>query len=105
MTGEDVDALYLHHIVRAAQNDVDARIGTPAGAVARQRAGKVMRAVTNQRRALLAKRGDYQLAHLSVGQDLAGFGIHNFKEHIVVPHVHAAVVIAADADARPVNLG
>ena len=39
LAGEDVDPLDLYHVVGAANQGVDAGIGTAAGAVARQKAG------------------------------------------------------------------
>ena len=76
-----------------------------AGAGAGHDAREVVGAVADERRALLAQRGEYQLAFLAVGQHLAGFGIDDLDVDEVVPDVHAVVGVAGNADARAVHLG
>ena len=101
---EEIDALDLHHIVRAALDRVDARETAAAGAVARQDAREVMRAEADERRALLAERRNDDLAPLAVRQILARLRVDDLQVHIVVPVVNAVMRVAADADARPVDL-
>ena len=61
--------------------------------------------VANQGCALLMQGGDDQLADLSVRYILPGLGIHHLKVQIIRPYMHAAGVVAADADAGTVYLG
>ena len=74
-------------------------------AVAGDEARKVVRTVTDERRTLLAQRGEHQLAHFAVGQLLAGFRVDDLAVHVVFPDMHAVMLFAGDADARAVDLG
>ena len=74
-------------------------------AVAGDDARKVVRAVADERRALLAERGEHQLAHFAVGQLLPGFRVDDLAVHVVFPDMHALMLFAGDTDARAVNLG
>ena len=64
-----------------------------------------MRAVADERGALLAQRGQHELAHLAVGHGRTGVGIDHFHVHVIVPNVHAVMLVARYADARAVHLG
>ena len=74
--GEEVAALHLEHVVGTARQRVDARMcaAVRAGAVAGNDAREVVRAIADERRTLLAQRGEHKLAHLAVGQRIAGLG-------------------------------
>ena len=74
-------------------------------AVAGDEARKVVRTVTDERRTLLAQRGEHQLAHFAVGQLLAGFRVDDLAVYVVFPDVHAMMLFAGDADTRAVDLG
>ena len=74
-------------------------------AVARDDAREVVRAVADERGALLAQRGQHELAHLAVGHGRTGVGIDHFHVHVIVPNVHAVMLVARYADARAVHLG
>ena len=74
-------------------------------AVARDDARQVVRAVADKRRALLAQRGQHQLAHFAIGQRLARLRVDDLAVHVVFPDVHAVVLTARNADARAVHLG
>ena len=76
-----------------------------AGAVTGDNAREVVRAVADERRALLAQRGQHQLAHFAVGHGQARRRVDDLHVHVVVPHVHAVVRVARDADAGAVHLG
>ena len=105
--GEHIAALHLDHVVGAARQDVDTRVMTAelALAVAGDDARQVMRTVADKRRALLAQRGEHQLAHFAVGQLLAGLRVDDLAVHVVFPDMHAMMLFAGDADARAVDLG
>ena len=75
--------------------------GNGAGHDARQ----VVRAVADQRRALLSERRDDELAVFAVRQHRAGLRVDDLEVDEIVPVVHAALVRAAHADARAVHLG
>ena len=100
---EEVDALDLDHVVRAALDRVEARELAAARAVARQDAREVVRAEADERRALFAQRRDDDLAPLAVGQVLTRLRVDDLDVDEVVPVVDAVVRVAADADARAVD--
>ena len=102
---EYVYALYLHHVVSSAHDRVDPRELAPAFALARDYPRQVVSAVSDQRRALFYERGYNYLAQLAVGQVLPGYRIDYFYVYIVVPVVHAAVVLTGDSDTGSVYLG
>ena len=76
-----------------------------AGAGAGDDARKVVRAVADERRTLLAQRGENDFSHLAVGQHLARLRVDDLHVHEVFPNMHTVVSLAGDADARAVNLG
>ena len=103
LSRENVHALHLHHIVGATQDHAHARIRAAARAFSGNGAGQIVRAIADERRAFLLQGGDHQFANGALGHGLAGFGIDDFKIHIVIEHMHAAVLVAADADARAID--
>ena len=103
LLGEYIDALDLHHVVASACDHIDAGELASARALARNDPGKVVSAETDERRALLDKRRDDDLAPLAVGDVLTRCRIDDLQINIVVPVVHSGVILAVDADAGSVD--
>ena len=102
---EDVDALYLHHVVSSSHYGVKPWEAAAALAFAGDYPRQVVSSVSDERRALLAKGGYDYLTHLAVGHGPAADGVDYLDIDIVVPVVHTAVVFAAYTDTRAVYLG
>ena len=75
---EHIHAANNEHVVGAAHDAVDFLMRTAAGALARNEARKVARAIANERGALTRERGNDELAEFAVGHRLEGVGVHDF---------------------------
>ena len=64
-----------------------------------------MRAVADERGALLAQRGENDFSHLAVGQHFTRLRVDDLHVHEVFPNMHAVMSLTGDANARAVNLG
>ena len=84
LAGVNVDALDLDHVVATADQDVDARERRAAGAFAGHDARQVVRAVADQRRALLPERRDDELAVFAVRQHRAGLRVDDLEVDEIV---------------------
>ena len=102
--GEYIDALDLHHVVTSSGDRVDAGEFAAAGALAGNDPGQVVCAETNERSAFLDQCRDDDLSPLSVGHVFAGCRVNDLQIQIVIPIVHACVVLAVDADTGTVDL-
>ena len=100
---EYIDTLDLHHIIGAALNDIDARVCSAACALARDDAGQVVCAVTDERSSFLHERCDDNLAPLAVRQVLSGLRIDDLEVNIVVPDMHVLGIRAVNTDTRSVD--
>ena len=78
---------------------------TAAGALARDDAGDVARAVAHDRGRLAVDGGEHELAPLAVRQDLAGLGVDDLGEEVVLGEVQALLLHALDGHARSHRLG
>ena len=103
--GIDIDTLDDEHVVRAAQDAVDAAVMTAAGTFPGQETGQVAGAVTQDGHALTAQAGHDQFADLAVGHGLAGPGIHDLRQVRILPDMQAVLVLAFKGHARAVHLG
>lgn len=103
--GIDVDALDDDHVVRAAEDAVDAAVLAPAGAVAGDDAGEIARAVAQDGHPVAAEGGQHQFAHFAVRDEPAGFGIDDFKKVGVLPQVQAVLFLTLEGHARAVHFG
>lgn len=101
--GVDVHPLDDEHVVRPAQNTVNAAVLAATGAEARQKAGQVAGTVAQNGHALTAQTGHDQLAHLAIGQGCARLRVHNFGDVGVLPDVQAILFQALEAHARAVH--
>ena len=102
---EYIDAFNLHHVIGSAHDNINAWELAAAGASAGDNTGQVMGTIANQRSAFLDQCGNDDLADLAVRQIFAGNRVDDLQVDIVIPVVHSAVFLAADADARSVDLG
>ena len=72
----------------------------------RNHARQVVRAIAQNRDSLLVERGEDQLAHLAIGNRLAGFRIYHFpQEMILSDRLHVALTKALARHARAHDLG
>ena len=96
---EDVDALDDHHIIAAALHLFHPDVGAPAGTGGVVEAGDVAGAVAQKRQRLFKERGDNQLAGGARGQHLAGFGIDDLRDKMILPDVQPAAVFTFSRNA------
>ena len=75
---EHIHAANNEHVVGAAHDAVDFLMRTAAGALARNEARKVARAIANKRGALARERGNDELAEFAVRHRLEGVGVYDF---------------------------
>ena len=87
LAGEDVHAADDEHVVGAARDAVHAGVGAAADAGIGAQPGDVAGAVTDEREGFLGERGDDQLAQLAFGQHLAGLGVDDLGQEVVVVQV------------------
>ena len=101
---EHVYALDLHHVVGTAHDGVDPRIFASARTFTRNDTGHVVRTETDERRALLDQRRNDDLAPLAVRHIFARLRIDDLQIDVIIPVVHAALIVTADTDAGSVDL-
>ena len=89
---EDVHAAQNDHVV-AAPGDLFHPPHRPRGA--RQQPGQVAGAITDHRQTFLGQRGEDQLAHLAIGQNLAGFGVNDLGVEVIFPDMQAVLRLDA----------
>ena len=106
LAGEHVRPANDEHIV-AARTDLLHPCGRAAAlAGLRNHARQVMRAITQNRNSLLVERGEDQLAHLAIGNRLAGFRVNHFPQEMILGDVlHIAFSKALARHARSHDLG
>ena len=97
---EDVDALDDQHIVAAAHRLAHLDMRPPAGAVFMAQNADIARPVAQQREGLLRDRGKHQLALCAFREYLAGIGVDDFRNEMILVDVHARLRAAFIRNAR-----
>ena len=105
LRGEDVHAADDEHIVGAAHGLGHADVGPAAGTGGPIQHADVAGAVAQQGEGLLGDGGEDQLALGAVGQDLAGVGVDDLGDEVVLTEVHAVLLGALVGDAGAGKLG
>ena len=103
LAGEYIDSLYLNHIVGASDYGIDTRVGGSARTFPGKSARQVMCAVADERGSLLFEGCNYDLPDFSVRNNKACLRIYNFQIQVVIPIMHSALTVTADADTGPVD--
>ncbi|CAK7053227.1 MAG: hypothetical protein DELT_03040 [Desulfovibrio sp.] len=101
----DIDALHLDHIVRTPENPVVAGITPPAGAFSRNQAGHIVRAVAQQRRALLAERRDNDFPVCPVRHIFTRFRVYDLEIQEIVEIMEPRMIFTVNGNPRAINFG
>ena len=80
-------------------------MGTSALALTGNDTGEVTRTVAEDRHHGTVERGEHHLTDLSVGNGLQGVRINDLQDVVVLPQVHAILLLALKGHARSVHLG
>ena len=98
---EDIHPAHDQHVIGTAEDAREAHGRAPAGAGLALEPRAVARAVAKERKGLLGRGGEHELAHLAIRHGLVAVWIQDFGDEVVLPEVHALAVAAAGRHARP----
>ena len=102
---EDVDAADDEHVVGAAHGLCHTDVGAAAGALFPVEHADILGAVAQQGEGLFGDGGEDQLALGAVGQDLAGVGVDDLGNEVVLADVHACLLGALVGNTGAGELG
>ena len=91
---EHVYATENHHVVGTSSNSIHAAEGTAAFALAHKNTRDVSSAITHQRRAFLAQRGEYHFSPFTIRNRLKGFRIKDLDDELVLANMKAVLLFA-----------
>ena len=101
---EDVHTFKNHHIITTALETRQAAMCATARAVTFYNACKVTGAVAYKWHGLTVKRSEHKLANLTIWNRLEGYRIYNLHYHIILPDVHAVLLLALKSHTRTAHL-
>ena len=105
MRGEDVDAADNEHVVRAAHRLGHSYMGSSAGAGRTVQNADVTGPVTEQGKGLFGDGGEHQFPLGAVREHLAGIGIDDLRDEMILTDVHAFLFAALVGDPGTGELG